>query len=183
MFKKFNQNEDITGSTQLKSSMQKGIRNRIVELYPHLADYINEILPKKDNFKVFKCKEHVELVANSEGVVQFVKMRDIDYFPTLKLLHQYPFMMPWQQVDKGATKFVLSGANIMCPGLTSKGALMTPGMPANSVVAIMVEGKQHAVAIGLMKMSTEEIKQVNKGIGVDTIHYLNDGIWNLTPLK
>ena len=29
------------------------------------------------------------------------------------------------QVDKGAIKFVLSGANIMCPGLTSPGAKMT----------------------------------------------------------
>jgi len=25
------------------------------------------------------------------------------------------------QVDRGAIKFVLSGANIMCPGMTSKG--------------------------------------------------------------
>jgi PUA domain protein len=30
--------------------------------------------------------------------------------------------MPHQQVDKGAIKFILSGANIMCPGLTSAGA-------------------------------------------------------------
>ena len=28
------------------------------------------------------------------------------------------------QVDRGAIKFVLSGANIMCPGLTSPGGLM-----------------------------------------------------------
>ena len=36
-----------------------------------------------------------------------------------------PFMLPQMQVDKGAIKFVLSGANIMCPGLTSPGAKMT----------------------------------------------------------
>ena len=34
-------------------------------------------------------------------------------------------MLPHMQVDKGAIKFVLSGANIMCPGLTSPGAKMT----------------------------------------------------------
>ena len=34
-------------------------------------------------------------------------------------------MLPHMQVDKGAIKFVLSGANIMCPGLTSPGARMT----------------------------------------------------------
>jgi hypothetical protein len=31
-------------------------------------------------------------------------------------------MMPKLRTDKGAIKFVLSGANIMCPGLTSPGA-------------------------------------------------------------
>ena len=38
------------------------------------------------------------------------------------------------QVDKGAIKFILSGANIMCPGLTSKGARMDTSLPANTVV-------------------------------------------------
>lgn len=37
------------------------------------------------------------------------------------------------QVDKGAIRFVLSGANIMCPGLTSPGAKMT-NVPKDSVV-------------------------------------------------
>lgn len=32
--------------------------------------------------------------------------------------------MTIEQVDKGAIRFVLSGANIMCPGLTSPGAKM-----------------------------------------------------------
>ena len=34
-------------------------------------------------------------------------------------------MLPKMQVDKGAIRFILSGANIMCPGLTSPGAKMT----------------------------------------------------------
>jgi predicted RNA-binding protein (TIGR00451 family) len=33
-------------------------------------------------------------------------------------------MMPKLRTDKGAIKFVLSGANIMCPGLTHPGATM-----------------------------------------------------------
>jgi predicted ribosome-associated RNA-binding protein Tma20 len=37
---------------------------------------------------------------------------------------QYPDMMPRLRADLGAIKFVLSGANIMCPGLTSPGATM-----------------------------------------------------------
>lgn len=34
-----------------------------------------------------------------------------------------------------------------------------------------------AVAIGKMKMSPGKIKEVNKGIGIDTVHYLRDGLW------
>lgn len=44
-----------------------------------------------------------------------------------------PFMLPQEQVDKGAIKFILSGANIMCPGLTSPGAKMSP-IEANAIV-------------------------------------------------
>ncbi|RCN52426.1 hypothetical protein ANCCAN_01469 [Ancylostoma caninum] len=185
MFKKFDEKEDITGATQLKSSIQvgfrfaKGIRNKIIELYPHIEPYLLDILPKKENFKLIKCKDHVELLADHNGVVQFLKTRNTDWIPTLRLLHKYPFMMPHQQVDKGAIKFVLNGSSIMCPGLTSPGAKMTPGVPAEAVVAVMAEGKQHALAIGQMKMSSEEIQSVNKGIGIENVHYLTDGLWRL----
>jgi malignant T-cell-amplified sequence len=68
-----------------------------------------------------------------------------------------PELLPKIQVDRGAVKFVLSGANIMCPGLTSKGARMEVDLPNDAVVSIMAEGKEHALAIGQLKMSTEEM--------------------------
>jgi malignant T-cell-amplified sequence len=76
--------------------------------------------------------------------------------PSLRLLHKYPFFLPMLQVDKGAIRFVLSGAQIMCPGLTSPGACMTP-VEKGTVVAVMAEGKEHALAIGFTAMSTEEM--------------------------
>lgn len=47
-----------------------------------------------------------------------------------------PFILPHQQVDKGAIKFVLSGANIMCPGLTSPGAKLYPAAVDTVVVSL-----------------------------------------------
>jgi malignant T-cell-amplified sequence len=44
----------------------------------------------------------------------------------------------------------------------------------------MAEGKEHALAVGLLKLSTSEIRASNKGIGVDNMHFLNDGLWNNT---
>ncbi|KJH46110.1 hypothetical protein DICVIV_07842 [Dictyocaulus viviparus] len=179
MFKKFDEKEDVTGATQLKSSIQKGIRNKLIESYPQIEPYLAEILPKKENFKLIKCRDHIELIADHNGVVQFLKTRNTDWVPTLRLLHKYPFILPHQQVDKGAIKFVLNGSSIMCPGLTSPGGKMTPGLAADTIVAIMAEGKQHALAIGQMKMSSEDIQSVNKGVGIDNLHYLTDGLWRL----
>ncbi|PIC33548.1 hypothetical protein B9Z55_013489 [Caenorhabditis nigoni] len=133
MFKKFDEKEDVTGATQLKSSVQKGIRKKLIENYPYLEPHLEEILPKKENFKV----------------------------------------------DKGAIKFILNGSSIMCPGLTSPGAKLTPQVPKDTVVAVMAEGKEHALAIGLMSMSSEEIQSINKGNGIESLHYLNDGLWHL----
>lgn len=47
-------------------------------------------------------------------------------------------MMPHMQVDKGAIKFILSGANIMCPGLTSPGAKMTKVEAETVVVSFSI---------------------------------------------
>lgn len=52
---------------------------------------------------------------------------------------------------------MLNGSNIMCPGLTSPGAKLLNNCESGTLVAIMAEGKQHAVAIGIMKMSSEEV--------------------------
>lgn len=54
MFKKFDEKESVSGVTQLKSSVQKNIRNKIVENFPHIENYIEEILPKKDAFRIVK---------------------------------------------------------------------------------------------------------------------------------
>lgn len=37
---------------------------------------------------------------------------------------------------------------------------------AGEPVAILAEGKEHAMAIGLCKMSTADMRSINKGIGV-----------------
>jgi predicted ribosome-associated RNA-binding protein Tma20 len=66
----------------------------------------------------------------------------------------------------------------------------------------MAEGKQHAVAVGVTTMSTDDMyahtlthvvhsssdmcvndwclysKKINKGIGVDNMHYIGDDLWH-----
>ncbi|XP_043683010.1 malignant T-cell-amplified sequence 1 homolog isoform X2 [Vespula pensylvanica] len=126
MFKKFDEKDSVSGIQQLKSSVQKGIRSKLLDLYPHLESHVDTIIPKKDAFRIVKCHDHIEIIVNAAGELLFFRQREGPWMPTLRLLHKYPFFLPMEQVDKGAIRFVLSGANIMCPGLTSKGAKMTP---------------------------------------------------------
>ncbi|KAJ1696477.1 hypothetical protein LUZ63_004989 [Rhynchospora breviuscula] len=163
MFKKFSQ-EDVSAQNQVKASVQRKIRQSIAEEYPGLEPVLDDLIPKKSPLIVVKCQNHLNLVVVN-NVPLFFNIRDD------------PNVMKKFQVDRGAIKFVLSGANIMCPGLTSPGGVLDEEVLEDTPVAIMAEGKQHALAIGYTKMSAKDIKNVNKGIGVDNMHYLNDGLW------
>ncbi|XP_064990174.1 uncharacterized protein LOC135653307 isoform X1 [Musa acuminata AAA Group] len=181
MFKKFSF-EDISAQNQVKASVQRKIRQSIADEYPGFEPLLDDILPKKAPLIVAKCQNHLNLVLVN-SVPLFFNIRDGPYMPTLRLLHQYPDIMKKFQVDRGAIKFVLSGANIMCPGLTSPGGALDEEVLEETPVAIMAEGKQHALAIGYTKLSAKDIKTINKGIAVDNMHYLNDGLWKMERLE
>ncbi|KAJ1727576.1 translation machinery-associated protein 20 [Coemansia biformis] len=177
MFKKFNLQESTNGKNPVKASTVRGIRAKLLEDYPGLEAHVEDILPKKVNLTQIKCKGRIVLYTVDDEILFFQHFDD-PITPTLHLLHKYPSILPHVQVDRGAIKFVLSGANIMCPGLTSPGArLPEESIPVGSVVAVMAEGKEHALATGMTTMSTDEIKSVNKGNGIDLIQYLGDPLW------
>lgn len=67
----------------------------------------------------------------------------------------------------------------MAPGMTSAGGMLPDTLDTNKVVVIRAEGKEHAVAVGVTKMSAEEMRTKNKGHGVDTAHYLGDWLVRL----
>lgn len=177
MFKKFT-TKDTLQITQPKSSATRKVRSLIQEQFPNLNDAtLDVIMPKKSSFQFVKPKEiqHLEIIA-IDGVPTFCKWND-DFFPTLQILHQYPDMMPHQQVDRGAVKFVLSGADIMCKGVTSEGGKLNEEVASGAIVAVMVEGKESALAIGKMTISGKEIKEKNDGVGITLIHYMDDGLY------
>ncbi|KAH9446575.1 hypothetical protein Pst134EA_030486 [Puccinia striiformis f. sp. tritici] len=141
-----------------------------------LITLLESLWPKKESLNLLKCREHVSILVCKKTPL-FFQHFDGPYFPTLKLLHQYPTLLPQVQVDKGAIKFVLSGANIMCPGLTSAGAKLPEDLPSQTPVAVHAEGKSSACAIGFTQKSSKDMIAINKGIGVDNVHWLGDDLW------
>ncbi|GAA5828052.1 hypothetical protein JCM11251_005711 [Rhodosporidiobolus azoricus] len=145
---------------------------------------LDVIWPKKETLTLVKCRDHISLYT-VHGEPLFFQHFDGPFYPTLKLLHRYPQMLPRVGVDRGAIKFVLAGANIMCPGMTSPTAYLPPSsanIPSGSPVAVHAYGKEHALAIGLLTMSTDEIRSVNKGVGVENVVFLGDDLWKVGKL-
>lgn len=161
--------------------MQRSLKTKLVSQFPALEPTIDQLIPKKGQLTQIKCEDRISIYT-LDNKPMFTQHFDDDLVPSLRLVHTLPpGSIPSVRVDRGAIKFILGGANIMCPGLTSKGAELpeAPGYEEGQVVAIFAEGKEHALAVGILRMSTEEIKSKNKGIGVELVQYLGDGLWNL----
>jgi len=178
LFKNFSVDENVSTQSKVKSSVLRGILRCIEEQYPIFAAGMEELLPKK-RMNVAKCQGHLNIILKEKTPV-FFNVRDGPYFPTLRMLHMYPDMLPRMQIDKGGIRFIMNGADVMCPGLTSAGGQMCDAKPGD-VVGIFAEGKECAMAVGIMKMTTEQILEVNKGVAIETVHVLNDNFWKLSP--
>ncbi|ORM40518.1 Malignant T-cell-amplified sequence 1 -like protein [Babesia sp. Xinjiang] len=174
MARKFS-TEDIVSQNLIKSSIQRGIKLAIASQFPGFRGTIDAVMPKKGNIILAKCQDHLTLLLVG-GEIAFFQKRDGPWVPSLRLVHKYPHMMPKMQIDKGALKFILRGSNVMCPGLTSEGGYMDD-VDRGEVVQIVVDGREHACAVGVTTMSTAEIREKNKDMCIENLHYLNDGIW------
>ena len=107
---------------------------------------------------------------------------DDPIIPHLRVVHQFPKCFSRIGIDRGAIRFVLSGAALMAPGLTSAGGKLPEEdaqLKEGDVAVIGAEGKEEACLVGQLRMGTEEIKEKKKGIAMDSGHYLGDGLWKL----
>ncbi|KAI9455568.1 hypothetical protein BJY52DRAFT_1204952 [Lactarius psammicola] len=189
MFKKFQPSTDIVGQTPVKSSVQRGIRSTLLSSWKIDAETLEEIWPKKESIVHVKCRDHLSIYA-LHGEPLFFQGLDGPYLPTVRLLHKceyllHPFILPHVRIDRGAIRFLLAGAHMMCPGLTSAGGWLPPtdaALPAGTAVAFDAEGKEFAVGVGITKLGTEEMKAVNKGVAVESVTYVGDDLWALQKL-
>lgn len=182
MFKNFDKNADISGTAPAKSSVHREVLKKVTQLYPQLSEELLEaVLPKKQPLNIVKCKDHISLVMSpvlKEPV--FFQVRDGPFYPTLKFLHRAGDFMSKLGIDKGAIKFVLKGSDIFCAGITSAGGSIPVDLAADQPVQIMGEGKQLALAIGVTKVSTDEMKATEYGVGVTMLHHIGDDLWKIT---
>ncbi|KAK2195639.1 bifunctional PUA domain/MCT-1-Tma20/Pre-PUA domain/Uncharacterized domain CHP00451/PUA-like superfamily [Babesia duncani] len=153
----------------IKYSVQRNIKATLIQQFPNFKDVIDDILPKKGQIFLAKC----EMVP---GYHLYASCINVKFSLLASMIYPDPNAIQKMQVDKGAIKFILRGSNVMCPGLTSEGGRMDD-VESGTVVQVLVDGREHACAVGITTMSTEEIRSKNQDVCIETMHYLNDTIW------
>ncbi|MFX1369198.1 MAG: PUA domain-containing protein [Promethearchaeota archaeon] len=107
-----------------------------------------------------------------EGSIIFFEL-DGRMVPTLHAILDGLIQIPSITVDMGAVKFVVNGADIMRPGVTK----IDDGIMEGSIVAIVDERHGKALAVGVSKMSSDEMRAATHGKVAFSKHYVNDALW------
>ena len=165
---------------------------------------MEEIMPKKGSLESMKLPDRCTLYV-LDGAPLFFQHMDDAPLPHLRLVHRFPAAFPTIRIDRGAIRFVLSGATLMAPGLTSPGGRLpvpaaelpapvekgaegerldederwTRELEKGEPVVVRAEGKTEACAVGLLLMGTQEVRDKGKGPVIEDAHYLGDGLWNI----
>lgn len=51
---RFDEKENVSNCIQLKTSVIKGIKNQLVDQFPVIEPWLNQIMPKKDPVKIVR---------------------------------------------------------------------------------------------------------------------------------
>ncbi|KAL2267817.1 hypothetical protein VTJ83DRAFT_5094 [Remersonia thermophila] len=172
MFKK-----DLSGGPKqkLKSSVQRSIRQSLLTTYPLLSPHIDEVLPKKHSLEQIKLPDRASLyIIDGQPVAYQIDGGAL--LPHLRLVHRFPQCFPTIRIDRGAIRFVLSGATLMAPGLTSKGGRL-PIPVDRDALAAAAGGEVKASAETKKKEEEEEEEEAAGGSDdeEETIHVPNEG--------
>lgn len=77
-------------------------------------------------------------------------------------------------VDMGAVKFVVSGADIMRPGIVN----FDDGIVKDDIVLVIDANYKKPLAVGIMMFYGEEAKAIQNGKVVKNVHWVGDKVWN-----
>lgn len=77
-------------------------------------------------------------------------------------------------VDMGAVKFVVSGADIMKPGIVN----FDDDIAKDGIVLVVDVNHKKPLAVGIMRFYGEEAKAIQSGKIVKNVHWIGDKVWN-----
>lgn len=136
---------------------------------------VNKLLEK---YKLeLSKKDHVELLDEKiilvNGTPAFF-YHDTHLVPTLKYLQDHP-VLKRVVVDMGAVKFMVSGADVMRPGVVE----IDPEISEGEYIVIVDVQHKKSLAIGKALHDGKTMLAMKSGRIIKNIHYVSDEIWNV----
>ncbi|NPA86356.1 MAG: hypothetical protein GXO42_03110 [bacterium] len=77
-------------------------------------------------------------------------------------------------VDQGAVKPIVSGADILRPGI-----IEVHNIEKQKLCAVLEPERRVPIAVGLCLVSEEELKNMQRGKCIKNLHHLGDRLWKL----
>ena len=142
------------------------IQLRHKDIEPLLALF-NIDVSKKD---LLELRDEKVVSINHESAFFYYENKLV---PTLHYLLKHPALLKKIVVDMGAVKFVVSGADIMRPGIVSIESEISTG---DFLVIVDVNNKK-PLAVGVSLFSSSEMQDMKTGKVVKNIHFVGDDVW------
>jgi PUA domain protein len=99
--------------------------------------------------------------------------QDETLFFTLDFEEIFP-SVPKIVVDMGAVPYVCKGADVMSPGIRS----INDDFEQDDLVVIVDERHGKPLAVGSALYGSEEMKTLDRGKVIKTLHYVGDKLWD-----
>jgi PUA domain protein len=155
----------IRNRHRLQKKAVRKLSQKFIEVFDLDLDFHKSPVDSAEinNFEVFIIdNELIGLVIDGEP---FLTIRGIlRYKPTCKYV----------TVDMGAVKFVSNGADVMAPGIIDADNDITAG----ELVWVRDETHSQPLAIGRALMTSSEMIKNKSDKAVQSIHHVNDKLWN-----
>lgn len=152
----------------IRRDFAKKLQNELKSMFGDGADFF-----KNKKMELVETDEINDLIlVNGEPLLFLIKDKP---FLTVKGALKVKPTKKKVVIDMGAVKHVSSGANVMCPGITSA----TSDIKKDDFVVIVDELHDKAIAVGKALISGDEMV-ANQGKAIKCIHYVGDKIWNFS---
>jgi PUA-domain protein len=140
---------------------------------------LSEEVAARAGTPTFGLDDTIDMADSSEFDVVFVN-GEIDAFViggkaflTVRGLLKYHVPKGFVEVDMGAIKYVVNGADVMGPGIVDADPGITPG----DMVWIRDEKNKRPLAVGEALASGADMKATRPGKAVKNILYVGDKLW------
>lgn len=127
---------------------------------------------KKDTVELSETETTKIILLNKQPAFFY---RSEKLIPHLKLLQAHPNLLKKIVVDMGAVKFMVSGADVMRPGIID----IEAGISKDDLVVVVDVTNRKPLAVGIALFNSEEMQAMTSGKVIKNIHYVGDEIWRI----